>query len=1208
MTKRLQTHRMKLLPMIFCIRILTALFLTASACCCALAQNQPVFKSLSPEETGVAFGNYIPKNHLMYAISEDYVVTGCGMAVADFNNDGKQDVVAANNVGKVSLFLNKGNLKFEEARNTNLAPGEWTFGISAADVNGDGWQDILILKTSSHVPENQKNKLYLNNGDLTFTEASAEWGLDQSVNTTGSAFFDYDQDGDLDLFLVNAPRGGNYSNRITKVGEKQLARGRDMLYENKGDHFEAVTEQRGLQNEDLYGLSCYAGDLNMDGYQDLYVSNDYFGQDMLYYNDGKGNFVWKTNEVLKQSPLFGMGIDVADLNNDLLPEIFSVDMLQESIVRQKEEEVAQNFETREMLIQYKGQDMQRASNSLQYNLGDGRFAEIGRLSGVHATDWSWTPLIFDFDNDGWNDIFISNGVFYAMLTDYIVYHVHELERKREQEFQDMMNSDDYSLAYKDSVQEIMSMNKSPFVNVLDFPRRKTVSYFYQNQKDLTFKNMAEEWGLADTLISTGAAYADFDEDGDIDFLMMNLDTNLTFYENTSAQTRDHNYLQVKLDYGKKGNREARGAKVFLYAGGQAFYREIQSSRGYIACSEPIAHFGLGKTARADSLVVFWPEKLDKQVVLNPKLNDRLTLEYKPTGGTYDSARVFDKSEKLPVKEIPAASVTAEPFAHKEDLYYDSKTQPTILKEFANLGPGLAVGDVNGDKLDDYFIGGAAGQAGKLYLQKAGGKFAPVETPVFAQDEKSEDLGALFFDADADGDLDLYVVSGGSSFPAGDPRYQDRLYFNDGEGAFEKRADAIPTSTASGSAVVGADFDGDGDLDLFVCGRVTPGEYPRFPASALLRNTGGVFEDATDELAPGLKTYGNLSSALWTDYDDDGDPDLMVTGDYLPITIWQNQNGAFKPLVKEIGTELTNGWWNSLVGADFDGDGDTDYMAGNLGLNSRYKASPEKPLRLFGADLDDNGTIDPISFMYNLGEETCIHTYLEISDQCPAVRRKFVRVSDYARADRNQIVPPEKAAEAIKLEAYMFETTYFENRNGKLVARPLAQQAQFAPVFGIMPDDFDGDGNLDALLTGNFTGFKVNNTTGLASRGLILFGDGQGGFAFRKVQSAPFDIGENARALGCLHAGGKKLFPLAVSNGPMRWIDSGEPAGTKTYYKFEDDEYAAEIVFPNGKIRKIEKQFGQGYLSQSCAKFQAPDGAVEIRFHGKDVRTVPLTKP
>ena len=1037
-------------------------------------------------------------------------------------------------------------------------------------------------------------------------------GIVEPINSTAASFFDYDLDGDLDLLMVNAPINSRYtavSNRLYGTGDTLNA---DKLYENIGGTFKDVTFERGLKLEDFYGLACYTGDLDMNGSQDIYVCNDYFDQDLAYYNDGKGNFRWVTREAFTQSALFAMGIDVADINNDMLPDIISVDMLQESLIKQKEEIVSQNFEVKELLKQYQGTGMQRSCNALQLNLGNGTFAEIGRLVGVHATEWSWTPLVFDFDNNGWNDIYISNGVIYTFPEDFINYEMHRLNREREEEFREMRRQDVYTHEQLDSIMLMAKENAFDFITSDDIPRRKTVSYFYENQKDLTFRNRASDWGLTDTLITTGAAYADFDQDGDLEIVAMNLDHNISFFKNTTRENNPNsNYLQVALDYGKKGNRQARGAKVYLYAGEKSYYREIKATRGYVSASEPIAHFGLGDITKIDSIVIYWPEKLDKQVVIQPKINNRLVVRYQPGKGRYVKAAIYGPENSPYLTRISNSSLIEGELKHEENKHFDSKVQPTILCEYSILGPGLAVADVNGDGLEDFYMGGARGSTGKLMLQSKNGKFSRDNdfAAVLEEDASSEDVGALFFDADGDGDQDLYVVSGGSSLPAGDAAYQDRLYLNNGKGKFAKAPDMLPEMLASGTSVSASDFDADGDLDIFVTGRVTPGAYPKIPASFLLENTKGTFKDVTDAVAPGLKKSGMINFGLWTDFDQDGDQDLFVAGEFMPLTVWRNDNGKFAPLSDEIGLENTSGWWNTIIGGDFDADGDTDYIAGNFGLNMRYKASPDEPLTMYGVDIDGNGTMDPLAFAYNLGEETCLHSYNELVNQAPLMRRKFIYVSEYARSGVDSIIPPELLKDALKLRANMFRSVYLENKGGSFDLKYLPQYAQISPVFGGATFDYNQDGNLDVMLVGNYGGFKANNSVGNAMQGLILFGNGRGGF--ETVEKSPLTPGlkGDARAVSSIKIKGKPVHVVSLNKGEPAMMAPSADAASVTL-DFEAGETSAVVFLDNGAETRFEHYFGQSYASGSNNWIAMPAGAVRAVFYkrNKESREVHLNKP
>ncbi|MEY3368245.1 MAG: hypothetical protein RI973_1400 [Bacteroidota bacterium] len=1078
------------------------------------------FQLLSPEQTGVKFSNNITESFQDNILINSYLYNGGGVAVLDVNNDGLPDLYFSATQEPNRLFLNKGNLQFEDITEKAgvAAPNGVKTGVTVVDINADGWQDLYVCRSGMAPTEDRANLLFVNNGDLTFTEQAKSYNLDDRSASNHANFFDYDLDGDLDVYILNHPVAFKEVNKISarqegneyvRISDPRDEWESDKLFRNEGNgKFTDVSSRVGISNR-AWGLSVTVSDFNRDGFPDIFVGNDYIEPDILYINDKKGGFSVQTERYFRHLSNHTMGVDIADFNNDELVDLVGLDMIAEDNQRQKELMTTMLLERYNNLIRFHyGHQIMR--NVLQVNTGaspddhGSPFSDIGVLSGVSNTDWSWSPLLADLDNDGLKDLYITNGYRRDISNlDYLNYTV-------------------------DSVMQRGGLSPSNFKTIDDYlkliPSQPLRNYAFKNMDGLNFRNMSLHWGMPELSYANGSAYADLDTDGDLDLIVNQIHGDVMIYKNKTSGRSNSNWLQVKLK-GDGRNPAGTGAKVRIeYAGGKRQYQELTPTRGFFSASEHLLHFGLGPVSTVDKVEVLWPGGKRVQTMENVATNQRITLDYansKP-GSWKEKEKAKPLFNKQQVKGVE--------FRHQEDEFIDFNRERLIPHKFSDLGPAVAVADVNGDGLEDFYIGGARDQAGALFLQRKDGSFQRGSDAVWAQDASYEDLDCVFFDTDGDKDLDLYVVSGGSTYDAGSANYQDRLYINDGKGQFSKaQAGALPEIRASGSCVAVNDMDGDGDMDLVAGGLVTPGKYPVAPQTCLLKNNGGKFAEVCAEVAPALKELGMIRDLDWEDLDGDGKAELIVAGEWLPITIFRNNAGKLSDATAEFGFSGTEGWWNCLTVADMDSDGDKDLVAGNLGYNSRLKASAAEPLKLFAKDFDGNGSIDPILAYYNGGKLYPLALRDMIIKQLPFLKKKFVRYGVYGKATLEEVFSDSELSDAQSFEAKTFASTYFENNQGKFTAKPLPAQVQLSPVNEILAGDFNKDGKPDLLLAGNSYSSDVESGRYDAGSGLLLAGDGKGNFsAILPAESGFWAVGVVRDMAPVKLANGKSLI-LVVNN-------------------------------------------------------------------------------
>ncbi len=1082
-----------------------------------------LFEQLDAKTTGISFANSLTETPAINYMTFNYLYMSGGAAAGDFNNDGLTDLYFASTMGPDKLYLNKGSFQFEDVSEKAGIGGPvdgLKTGVALADVNGDGWLDIYQCRTGKTL-ESRGNLLFINNKNLTFTEASAQYGLNANCPSTQATFFDFDLDGDLDMYLLNHPVdfASTTAGRLEKVDGKIVRITTpvdeftsDRLYKNNGNgSFTDISKQAGIQNY-AYGLSVTTMDANLDGYPDLYIANDYIEPDMLYINNKNGTFTDHINDYVRHISAASMGADLADINNDGLLDLFVLDMALPNNQKLKSTGTALVNERYYTLLQY-GYGNQITRNMLQLNNGNGTFSEIGCLAGVDATDWSWTPLLMDFDNDGWRDIFISNG------------------------FRREVNNQDYTHFSFDSMLNANGgVLRDTIAHIKSVPRIPVANFMYRNRKDLTFEDVSEAWGFGEKTYSNGSIYADFDNDGDQDLVVVRAESPVAIFKNKAVEQQNGNFLQIKLE-GSAQNSSGIGSMVRVRVGETTQTSYANPVRGFLSTNTDILQFGLGKNAGAEQVQIQWPDgKI--QTLENVKANQRLTLKQSDA----------QKGPSILKSSAPSSPIfsditkqTGISFVHKEDTYFDFDRERLLPRKYSNLGPALATGDVNSDGLDDFYIGGSFGTSRALFIQRPDGKFSTQTVP-FISDTISEDVGAVFFDADGDKDLDLYIVRGSNEAPINNQVYQDRLFINDGKGKFSiAPANSLPVETISGSCAVPFDFDKDGDLDLFVGGRTAPANYPKIPYSFVLKNNGnGTFSNLTSQIAPELETIGMVTAIVFADLDKDGQAEMLVTGEWMPIEVFKFNAGKFSRATKTFGLEKITGWWNSLSAADFDGDGDLDLVAGNEGLNTRYRATPEAPIQLFANDFDANGSIDPLMTWYENGIRYPIALRDPLLKQIPSLKKKFINYSSYAKASIEDLYPLDILNKGIKLEVNELRTCYFENNGGVFTVRPLPNEAQTAPVKTMLVQDFNGDGKLDVLLAGNDYGPAVEINRYDAGNGALLIGDGKGGFRFLPNHICGFWAMREVRNMAFLKMAGNKVSVVVANNSsaPQLFLKNG----------------------------------------------------------------------
>jgi hypothetical protein len=1054
---------------------ITLFFLLLSSCKTEDTVNkdkETLFQKRIVTKTNINFNNKIIETAELNYFTYQYIYMGGGVSVGDFNNDNLVDIYFTGNMVNNELYLNKGNFNFKnitKESNTELS-NMWSTGSTVVDINNDGLLDIYVSVAGKDGV--YPNKLLVNQGNNKdgvpyFKEEATQYGIADDGRTEQSVFFDYDNDGDLDLYVVNYP----ITSFKTPVAYYAAAKDRGVtetsshFYKNNGDAtFTDVTKESGLLS---FGLSIgvSVSDLNNDGFKDIYVSNDFASPDFIYFNNGDGTFFEKSKEVTQQTSFYGMGTDIADFNNDGLFDIVQLDMAPSSHKRSKENMASMDSNMFEEIINL-GLHNQYMYNTLQVNRGVTDtglpiFSNIAAFAGVKSTDWSWAGLFADFDNDGYKDLFVSNGT-----------------------RRDIHNNDFFNQFKKDAYFKKSKAHKKDDFKILEeMPSEALANYMFHNNKDLTFTNKSNDWGLSDKTFSNGAAYADFDNDGDLDLVVNNIDEEAGLYENKVDEKENSNYLKINFK-GTKQNKLGVGNIVTIYNDGNLQMAELMLTRGYQSSVAPNINFGLKNYRTIDSLLVKWTDGA-VQKLTNIKTNQKLTLDYK------DAKKQRTINQKL-IEEKLFTDITATTninHIHTENKYFDYGLEPLLPHKMSQFGPGLAVGDVNGDHLDDFWIGGAFNRAGALYLQNKKGDFSKSNKALFKSDYQHEDLDGVFFDADNDGDLDLYVVSGGNEFKQNSKFYQDRIFINDGKGNFKRDETAIPEFYESGAKVIPFDFDNDGDLDLFVASRLVPQQYPTPATSYLLENVSTKasvkFKKVTKNISA-FKDLGLVTDAISVDFDNDKDLDLIVVGEWMPITFLENNNNSFTNITNKNLIENSTGWWYSINKADVDNDGDLDFVVGNLGLNYKYKAKPEKTFDVFANDFDDNKRLDIVLSYYEGKRQLPLRGRECSSQQIPGIANKFKKYEEYANADLIDIYTEDKLEDGLHFKAETFASLYVENLgNGTFKSEKLPSVAQFSSINTILVNDFNKDGTNDILLAGNLFASEAETPRNDASIGLLL---------------------------------------------------------------------------------------------------------------------------
>ncbi len=1072
----------------------------------AVTDDTPqLFQSMDSTETGIGFINSVKDSASFNIFNFRNFYNGGGVGIGDINNDGLPDVFFISNQGSNKLYLNKGNFKFENisAKAAIQSIHKWHTGVSMADVNGDGWLDIYISNSGDIKGENTQNELYINQHNNTFKEEAQQYGLADSGIGTQAVFFDYDGDGDLDCFvLTNSFRpiaSFGYNNHIRNV---RSGKG-DKLYRNDNNHFVDVSAQAGIYGSEIgFGLGVTVGDLNNDGWPDLYISNDFFEKDYIYINQRNGTFKEVVDDATGHVSLASMGSDMIDINNDGWLDVFTTDMLPESDQRLKTTTKFDDYDVNNAKLKNDFHH-QLQKNCLQLNNGDGTFSEIADYAGVEATDWSWGALSFDFDNDGWKDIYVSNGI-----------------------SKDLTNQDFLAFFGNDQTREGIMHGGFNYKDFIDkMPVTPISNYAFINQKNLTFKNESKALGLSTPSFSNGAAYGDLDGDGDLDLIVNNENMPAFVYKNLSNEKLHHHYLKIKLK-GNTPNTLGYGARVTIYSKDSEQVLEEMPQRGFESCSDNELIFGLGNNKSLDSLVVRWPNQ-KQQTILHPSTDTMLVLSQ--VNATTSTPSLNKDIQALYTNVT--ASVISGNINHKENNYVDFDQERMIPKMLSTEGPKLAVADVNGDKLDDFFMGGAEDDTAKLFIQKPDGTFIQSKQFAFAQDKNSEDVGAVFFDVDDDGDKDLIVATGGNE-PTNESNSFIRLYVNDGRGNFTRSFKGWPSISLNASCVCVGDIDGDGEQDIFIGARDIPGAYGKTPSSVLLKNMGNAkFVDATQTLAPGLLQAGMVTDANIADIDNDGKNELIIVGDWMPVTIYKYQNNQLK---KALEIANSNGWWNCLTIADINNDGKPDLIAGNNGLNSKIKADKEHPATLYVNDFNSNGSTLCVPVYYKSdGKAYPFNLYGDMMMQMPFLKKKFLYFSQYAGLPIDKICNEQQLSSAQKLTVQQTQTCMFINKgNDAFEMQPLPLQTQLSPVFAVITDDLNDDGVKDLFMAGNFYGLKPEVGRYDAGYGFTLISDKNHHFNYIKpLQSGLFVKGE-VRDIKTIQTSKGKYIIVARNNDAL----------------------------------------------------------------------------
>ena len=1070
------------------------------------SSQDKLFTIIEPDESGIHFSNDLidTKENNVFLYANFY--GGAGVGVGDFDNDGLDDLFFAGNLVDDKIYKNLGNFKFQDKTPNSgiINDSSWSTGVTVADVNNDGLLDIYVsCELYDDQPKLRTNKLYINKGNFKFDELAAKWNVDVDRRTRHAVFFDYNKDGLLDLYLLNhPPNTGNFSPFLgtdMKLPEYNL-----QLFENKEGYFEDVTAKAGLDRSG-FPNAAVIGDFNKDGWPDIYVANDFEAPDFLYYNNQDGTFEYKTESSLRHTSFYSMGVDAADINNDSHLDLMVLDMTAEDNFRLKSNMSGMNPDSFWKVVN-DGGHYQYMFNTLQLNNGNETFSDIAQFTQTAATDWSWASLVADFDNDGNKDIYITNGLLRDIRNTDADKKISDLVSKTFNKYI-IENPDNSNVNFWD----ILDLQE-----LLDFlPSQKLKNYFYKNYGDLNFKNEIDQLGLGDPSFSHGASYADLDNDGDLDLIVSNVNEKAFIYRNNS----DKNFVRLKLE----DDSPTFGSKVSIYHDNNFQFFETTNVRGIYSTSENVVHFGINNSKTVDSILIEWPDQ-STQKLLKPKVNRLLKIKKK--GAKADLESIKENSTKFQEDK----SILK--YVHQENYFNDYDKQVLLPHKLSQLGPALAKGDINGDGLEDLFIGGASGQEATVFIQNEN-SFDRVENDIWTKHKALEDIDAVFFDSDNDGDLDLYVVSGGNEFMPNSSTYLDRLYINDGLGNFDFRRDLLPSNYKSGSVVKPHDFDNDGDLDLFIGSRMKPWNYPEPASSYILINNNGNFINYDDK-SQAFKDLGLVTDAEWFDFDNDGDSDIVVVGEWMPITVIENQQGQFTK--QELNTNLgcsSTGWWYSVEVGDLNNDNLPDLIVGNLGLNYKYKASVDEPFEVFYDDFDDNGKKDIVLAYYNYGIQFPLRGFSCSSQQVPDLQDKFKKYDIFASLDVQQVYGEENLENALRLSVNTFESAALINNKSFFDFRPLPNYAQFSSVNDIIIKDFDNDKVNDLLIVGNMYHAEIETARNDAGNGLLLKGNGDGSFnEIPTLKSGFFTPGDSKKVIS-LTLGNKEIILVANNDDRLQ---------------------------------------------------------------------------
>ncbi|MEO6547121.1 MAG: VCBS repeat-containing protein [Ferruginibacter sp.] len=1164
------------------------LFRLSLICCCicylgACRTNPTLFEKISSSHSGIHFNNTITESDSIHPMNVVNIYNGGGVGIADFNNDGLQDIYFTGNMVPCKLYLNKGDFKFEDITEKAGAEGagRWARGVSVIDINNDGLMDIYICNTIYKDSLRRRNILYINQGmdkDQVphFKDMAAEYGLDIHEQSTMADFFDYDNDGDLDMYLtVNEASSGNknaFGKSVNaKANTEKGSKGRlyQANWDAAGKHpvFKDVSVQAGIVF-DGFGHGATIADVNRDGWKDIYVSNDFLSENLLYINNQNGTFTNRSKEYFKHTSFNSMGQDIIDINNDGLQDVVELDMNPQDNYRKKMMLPSNNYNTFQNFEIF-GSQHQYLRNTMQLNQGPRKlendsvgapvFSEIAFMSGIAQTDWSWTPMIADFDNDGFRDMIVTNG-FPKDVTDH-----------------------DF-IAYR---QETATL-ESPLQVLGKIPVVKLANYAFKNIDGTSFNDITKNWGLSEPSFSNGAVYADLDNDGDMDIVVNNIGDEAFLYKNTLRSKADSatHFLQVKCS-GDKMNIEGIGAWIDIYYDG-AKHQVYENTpyRGYLSTYQNIAHFGLGKTSLIDSVIIKWPGN-KKQTLQNIKADQLLTVKFADANEVYtwQTPNIHDQSL---FKEITSSAGIN--YAYRDEDFIDFNIQTTLPHKFSEYCPALASGDVDGNGFDDIVVAGNTYKPPTLLMQQSNGKF--VEKKFLSKEDgslkNSKDEGILLFDVNGDGSLDLYVASGGFKYDHNNINYQDKLYLNDGKGNFTKNEGALPQNYTSKLCVRAMDYNDDGKLDLFVSGRVDPWNYPKPVSSFIFRNDSdkGIvkFTDVTKEVAPDLINIGLVCDALFTDFDNDNKTDLILTGEWMPITFLQNVNGKFKNVTANSGIDKKFGWFNSIVAGDFRHTGRTDYIVGNVGLNTLYQASEQYPVFITAKDFDNNGGYEAIPSLFLPDQKGGLQEFPafgrdDIVERLPAFKKRYNNYQKFATATMDEIFPADMRQGVVRLKATMLQSCFLQNDGaGKFTMKPLPKAAQVSTLNGMLADDLDGDGNLDILINGNDFGTEVSIGHYDALNGLLMKGDGNGGFLPLSIlQSGIYIPGDGKALVKVMGSSGNYLVAASQQRGALKLF---ELRNKPTILPITSSELSALIEFKNGKKERKEFYYGSSFLSQS----------------------------